>query len=215
MPDGSHDPYQHFNIQRRNLIIVSVVAIIFVLGEFNLEKISFLGNEATINEPNIIYWMFYSFFIYFLWRYYSASRGISGFSTFLRSSRTWIERYCQIKIKNELSDKYDDVAFRSSPDLHERTWAHISFRYCYNADKQKFHGELQYKDEVSSFHKEIFHLRIWSYVHAFFNSTDFSTYIFPYIIACIAFFYVSVDLCPTILERFPFYFLQAHCEPAA
>lgn len=204
MPDGSHDPYLHFNIQRRNLILISVSSIFYVLGRFEIQKISLLGNEANIGNPNVLYWIFYSLFGYFFWRFYSAFNDIGGWGKFVESGRAWVDNDCAQKLETRILSNCKAAVFTAPPYIYFRSLKSISFQYEFRDDDTNEFGSLEYVKGEEHFGKEIYHLRLWSYVHAMLNRSAFSTYIFPFLLSLSALILVTGFRYPLFLEWLPF-----------
>lgn len=67
---AEHDLSAPLLRQRRNLMVVSLIILFIVFAGAKLEKVSFLGNEMTFKNPEVIFLYLKAFLLYFLYRYY-------------------------------------------------------------------------------------------------------------------------------------------------
>lgn len=82
MSDRTTDMSAGMLRQRRNLLGISVFMPIYLYSGAKMYKISFLGNEAKIENPEIITYSLIAMFLYFLLRYYqyfNEERGVIEF----------------------------------------------------------------------------------------------------------------------------------------
>lgn len=78
MPESGVDGADHFVKQRRNIVIISLILIFYHVAGLNFKELNILGNKVTIVHPEIVSICLGLFFIYFLWRYFTACNSIRG-----------------------------------------------------------------------------------------------------------------------------------------
>ncbi|MGH1377164.1 MAG: hypothetical protein ACRBCK_12580 [Alphaproteobacteria bacterium] len=188
MPESARDAHGHFVIQRRNLILISIFAIFYKVGKLEVKEIKFFGNYTDIGDPAVVTLALYSIYFYFLWRYYTAARGVSAWAEFVQSGRIWVDTKCQGIAKHKWLEGYDSI--NSGVFIRGRTWFSLDVEGDVNEKKGAFDtssktsfGPVQ---EQMTFSAEIWHWRVWSYIHAIITRAAFSDYVFPYILASIA-----------------------------
>lgn len=180
MPDSGYDERDHFIKQRRNLILISLFMIFYKVGKLDLEKVNFFGNETTVGNPEIVFYALIVFFVYLLWRYYTACRAVEGGGKFIASSKSWSLGKCKERVIKHiltLQDSYSDVYIK------KWNWKELVYAYSLSRINNGIHEKVG-KEMV--FGPEIWHLRLWSPIYSIINHGAFSEYIFPYVIAVLA-----------------------------
>ena len=84
---------QHFSRQRRNLILISLFYIFYLLAGIEFNQIYFLGNQADIKRPELVSYALALFFVYYFWRYFTACNEISGIAKLKASIHSRIVVY--------------------------------------------------------------------------------------------------------------------------
>lgn len=179
MPESARNPHENFVIQRRNLVIMSIFVLFYKVGHLDVKTIKFFGNQVDIGNPDVVLFALHIIFFYFLWRYYTAFRTISGWSEFIGSGRIWSDT----KFKSIAKEKALKIhkSLNSVPYVKQRAWTQLSVAV-YTSDK----GSGDHIEEKVVFSYGALHLRFWSYIHSIITRTSFSDYIFPYVLAFIA-----------------------------
>lgn len=67
---------ERFLRQRRNLLIISLSLLAAIHYELKISKINILGNEALLPQPRMLATFLWCFWSYLLWRAYTAFRDI-------------------------------------------------------------------------------------------------------------------------------------------
>jgi hypothetical protein len=106
--DSDADPKIHFIKQRRNLVLISVFLILINLGGVNFKELSILGNSATINNPNLFYWIIILSSLYLFGRYYTAFNSINGCEEIKEAISSLLEKEKQEKLKLLISKFLED-----------------------------------------------------------------------------------------------------------
>lgn len=180
MAESARDAHEHFVIQRRNLVLISIFIIFYKIGKLDIDEINFFGNNVEIGEPTIVLSALSVFFFYFLWRYYTALRGISGWAEFVKSGRVLSdEKYSSMAIESVLRD-YN--SYSSKPRIVKREWKRVVFETLATPEE---HNKPPI-NIVKEFGLETCYWRVWSYFYAVLSRTSFSDYVFPYFLAALA-----------------------------
>ena len=93
MPESGINPQDHFVKQRRNLVIISLVLIFYHAADLSFDKVNILGNTVTIGHPEVVSFCLFSFFVYFLWRYFTIFNEVNGHEETIRIIKELIENY--------------------------------------------------------------------------------------------------------------------------
>jgi hypothetical protein len=110
---------------------------------------------------------------------------VSGWTKFIDAGRQWVENHIAQQIENMVFSNHNDASFTTSPYVYNRSIQFLSFNYEFRGDD--YHENLASPGEgPEHYGKEIYHLRVWSYIHAVIFRSAFSTYIFPYVLAFVA-----------------------------
>lgn len=180
--DSDKDPRQHFIKQRRNLIGISLFVIFYKVGNLQINEINFFGNKTTITNHDAVLFFLAVFFIYFLWRYYTAFKEIGGLSNFFRVCSVWVEKKAQRSIHKETCKKYPGVKNRGwSPELITRHWYVLEYNVCTAFD---IYGDGHRQLERLVF--RVIALRVFSPFYAIIQTSSFSEYILPFVLAILA-----------------------------
>ena len=68
------DIQRTFSAERRNLLITSVALFLVEYSNLRFKQISVLGNVAELDEPNVLRFLLWVFWLYFGWRFYQHYR---------------------------------------------------------------------------------------------------------------------------------------------
>ncbi len=168
----------HFIKQRRNLIGVSLLILFYKVGELSLTKINVLGNVSEIGNPKIVVASLFIFFVYFLWRYYTACREVRGITQFLGACTIWAETKAEkYAIRKYFKNKIEDG---SQLRLIERSFSSLKYRVYKNPSDPHSEG----KDVKIKWYFLL--MRSISWVHVILHTSKFSEYIIPYFLASLA-----------------------------
>tara|TARA_R110000787_G_scaffold131798_12_gene243943 strand:- start:46173 stop:46760 length:588 start_codon:yes stop_codon:yes gene_type:complete len=88
MLDNSDDR-EIFRRQRRNLIAASIITAFYHAAELTFPEINILGNKVEIANPTVVSFSITTAFFYFLWRYYTSCREVSGIAKFFNACQMW------------------------------------------------------------------------------------------------------------------------------
>lgn len=83
--------------QRRNLIGISIIIILFKVAEISTDKLTVLGTTFEIGNPKVIPYFVWTLWVYFLFRYYQYINIEKTFN-FVKRLTTKIHNYVEIKI---------------------------------------------------------------------------------------------------------------------
>ncbi len=197
MPDSGKTPKDHFILQRRNLIIISLCAIFFKAAKLEIDKLNFFGNQTSIGNPSIAIWCITGFFIYFLWRYYTACRDIGGVSKFYRSvcdkqndtMRNYIlstlhkraQKAAIAKDAYQLNLPQDEDGFTTKGNI-----VNPATMYLHPSNEQKITRDAALQQKVGSIDLNLLqtsaHL-VRATIYCILNRTEFGEYMVPYVLA--------------------------------
>jgi hypothetical protein len=104
MSDSAKDPHEHFIKQRRNLVLISVFLILVNLGGIKFENVNILGNTATVQNPNLFYFLIVISSFYLFWRYHSAFLSIDGNEKIREGSLNYIEKIKELMLIEKILD---------------------------------------------------------------------------------------------------------------
>lgn len=110
----------HFIRQRRNLILISVFIIFMQVVGLEVDKISFLGNSAEITNSDKFPFMVFTIFIYFLWRYYTACREVTGWRQFKFDISSRATNLCVKNVDKAINRKKRSYIMELSAQAHDR-----------------------------------------------------------------------------------------------
>ena len=171
-----------FGRQRRNLFAISLFIIFYKTAGLKINEINFLGNTTTIENPSVVSFSLIIFFIYFLWRYYSACREVGGISLFFGAIQSRTEKKAELYVRKKYHQMYGSQPRRV--DLIERgknlIFQAIGDRY---NDKSRMYDTAELS--ISLRYRTYF-LKCLSIFPTIVNTSKFSEYILPYIIALFA-----------------------------
>lgn len=170
----------HFIKQRRNLFAVSLFVIFYKSADFIIKEINIIGNRAEIGNPDIISISLTIAFLYFLWRYYTACREVSGIQQFITACAGWAEAKCKKRVFN----KYIKNKARqyTGVDLIERKNLTLTFiiRGTYDPSNDTVEEE---KVHIKWLYRLYLPLSI---IPITLQTSNFTEYVLPYILAFLA-----------------------------
>lgn len=194
MPDSGINNQDHFVKQRRNLVLISLFVVFYKAGDLAIEKINLLGNETDIGNPEIVHLSLGIFFLYFLLRYYTACRAVSGVKKFWRACQAWFEKRCRHQIHAVL--KANNINYTSEPHVKKSAFfeVQITFRpnpsFSHEAHGKEIPARLveqgKHEEYVYSYGVKYWPWRFYSAIYSIFNYTYFLEYVFPYMLALLA-----------------------------
>ncbi|MBO6950059.1 MAG: hypothetical protein JJ855_18930 [Rhodospirillales bacterium] len=170
------DKRDFFRRQRRNLIGVSIVTAFYEAADLKFPEINLLGNRIEIDNPEIVTTAITITFIYFLWRYYTACKEVEGISRFLGACHNWaVER----------SRAYVTRA-HVNPNHHKYQSAEVI-----QGGKVELVFRLRLNNDVGPAPNVTVRERFWvyqiiSFVPTSLNTSHFTEYVLPYLVALIA-----------------------------
>lgn len=198
MADVSDAIREGFVRQRRNLIGMSVILVLYEKLEIVIDSISILGNTARINDPSRVTLLLWIAWGYFLIRYYQYFRDTpdKGFSTSYHSRlHALARRVAQSKFRREFipTEKFDDVKgpldFRFGDITVWSAYPHywdlemnvdVSYRTETGVANHSLHGckiNLSWKDLAIP--------KVRSLLHVALNTRLVSEYLLPFFIAVV------------------------------
>lgn len=175
--DGK-DEISSFIRQRRSLILISLFIIFYKIGNLELNTVNFLGNETKIGNPEVITFSLGVFFLYFLWRYYTACREIGGVSRFWMSCTGWAEDKARNYIQRKEFGK--KKIYSSRVELIRRETGARTYRVFDDRDDPASQG----REIKTRYYYSL--MKVFSVAPTVFRTSTFSEYILPYAIAAIA-----------------------------
>lgn len=206
MAESGVNPRDHFTRQRRNLVLVSLFAIFYKAGGLKLSQINFFGNVTNIERPEIISSALVAFFVYFLWRYFSACNEACGISNFWVSYRSmkqdfaWKHARYYVAKKLQLAYSLFSVDRNVAKDISGQEIDREQFRVTglTNDMKQDKAKLLKKMGDINITGLRLYYVRIKAMLHCIIKRSEFSEYIMPYMLAICA----VLELCGLgIVER--------------
>lgn len=172
--DGK-DEKAHFIRQRRNLVLISLFILFYKVGNLKVDTISFLGNQTSIGNPEIITFSLGVFFTYFFWRYYTSCREIGGVRNFWSLCTSWAEDETQKHVQRKEFGKKKIQSSQIALILRE-TGART-----YLVSEGKDNSLSQDKKIKVRFYYSF--MKIFSIIPTIFKTSSFSEYLLPYVMA--------------------------------
>lgn len=188
MNQNNENTEKKFLTQRRNLIIVSLFIIFYNSAGLEITKINFFGNVTNIGNPSLIPTVILLFFLYFLWRYYTNCRAVSGVKKFLFSCKEWGEDKSLIKAEKIMVKKYRlENIERYSPKPYISNRGKLKSTYTMQVRLPVKGHDMKHTHQIDhEIGKEVILLKLFSPFHSIMHSTTFLEYIFPYLLALAA-----------------------------
>lgn len=166
--------------QRRNLIIVCILLWLLKYGEINFTKVSFIGFDLTISNPDALILTLWIAFIYFLWRYFQYFFG-DGLSRFISAFKSTQNKNCNKKIRELVVKKY--------PKLKGLNFEENYSSYEENNWKNQYVGKNEPHVNIEINPRELKKCKCYSYFYFFIINNAFSDYILPFVLALYVFIF--------------------------
>jgi hypothetical protein len=215
MSENESGRHGSFLRQRRNLFIISIGLLLFQVFELKLTKISFLGNEFSVSQPELIPVFLWITYIYYIVRYYQffheePHRGVRAtyerYILVLRDRMT-IRRAKWIIIK-DLGLKIFKGKLKD-PNIHGRfasKWrddSTVSFSFT-TKSKGKENNKISIKTKTMSVEKKItirwydfLFIRLQAFLHVCFRTSHITEYYIPFVVAtfpCLWYLFAKIFL---------------------
>lgn len=165
--------------QRRNILVVSIIIILYKAGDINIDVINILGNQIKIGDNRVVVAGLVVAFLYFMWRYYTACREALGIRQFRSACVEWAEKKCARSLEKKYlknSDQYIQV-----DNIERRKW-HLVYKL---TKKQTNTFGEQDTHEVTVIYRYIAY-KIVAPIFTTLNTSTFSEYVLPYLVATVA-----------------------------
>lgn len=170
MLDEKQKDTDRFIRQRRNLIAISLTLIFYKLAQLEIETVGFLGNTIKVGSPDKILSILFVFFVYFLWRYYTACNDVKGLNT-VKNACVWqAVDFLKIYFKEKYLENNREPYFTIN-----------RFSVVFTRD---YNGPMS-EDIIIRWRYRWLLTRSFFYV--IFHTSHFSEYIVPYVLAILAF----------------------------
>ena len=180
--DSGKNEKEHFIKQQRNLIAIALFIIFYETANLKITQINILGNHTDIGNPAIISQTVAIAFLYFLWRYFTACREVSGISKFQYACLGWAEKKAKIKITKQQLLKINNIESISVALTDRSNFLQRTFTLDYNEHGKR--TELKTKNINT---KWLFRLYVLlSIIPITLTTSFFSEYVLPYFISIIA-----------------------------
>lgn len=182
-----------FERQRRNLVVISSLAILSIWADMKPpESISLLGTDIEMNNPSALIWGFWVVFCWWLWRYYSYYHDLRGNETRYIISEYVRERVNDLGIGEFLKKEFDArvIIERNSVVcniLNGNTCEYqIEYRakHSYPNTQSVVHHHTE--DKQTPPKAFVLRLHINAYMHAYLRTRMFTEYYVPFGLAFIA-----------------------------
>lgn len=199
---SEHNLRVGFERQRRNLVIISSLAILSIWADMKPpEAISLLGTPIEINNPSALIWGFWIVFCWWFWRYNSYYHDLKGNET-----TSVMYQYMTEKIKNEALKIFRedtaankiplDIGVKAPGDLRSvecdiidgRKWKYkINYRALYHKEDEGRCREQAFETDLTTMRKIfVFRAMFWAYLHTYFRTRMLSEYYIPFGLAFMA-----------------------------
>ncbi len=174
--------------QRRNLISISCVLIFLKFAEVEIDKLSFLGLDfGKIGNPSALYLIIWMFFFYLSIRYYQyfIQEGNPRMAQYYYEClEAYVQKHCE-KVTKKISSAGNYFP-QQLVGLEKEEW---NFRVSYQNGKDELGGTIiEVKNIVFPKIKRRL-LRVKSIINICLNTSAFSDYILPFILALGALIY--------------------------
>lgn len=165
--------------QRRNLIAISAVLLIFDFADVKVSKVSVLGTELLIGDVRVLMWSAWVMWFYFFIRYYQYWRTAEGQAVRKEFSNASYRR-AQRALKRKRAREHKQISFR---ELNGRThWRYSEPK----KDSKPGHVTTEITQEipVSLFYKLWWKVR--AVVDVSLHTTSVTDLILPFVLAIAA-----------------------------
>lgn len=165
--------------QRRNLIIVCMLLWLLKYGEINFTKVSFIGFDLTVSNPDALILTLWIAFIYFLWRYFQyflSNGGWAGFESTFKNTR---DKNCNKKIRELVIEKYpklNNCTFEVNYSFYEEN----NWKLLQQHIKEK-ENESHVDIEINP--RDLKKCKYYSYFYFLIAHNAFSDYLLPFFLA--------------------------------
>lgn len=177
-----------FDRQRRNLIVISLAIIIYIAAGGDIQKGSILGGTFSIEHKNVILWFGFVAYLYSLWRYWVYLPNIENeLKNDFRKSQYKSETYTTIfennrpKLRNNAAHPY----FSKDNKRWIINYLNTVSQTGGITSLTQNGGDPPHEIEIRS--DEIFSALICIFINMIFHEKSISEYIFPALIALVAF----------------------------
>lgn len=199
MAESGINPRDHFIRQRRNLVLISLFAIFYKAGGLKLLQVNFFGNVTAIERPEIVSFALVGFFVYFLWRYYSACNEVCGISNFWLIYRNkkqdfaWRHARYYAARKLQLDPRDFDVERNAAKDRYGQEIDREQFRISGMTKdmKEQKAAILKEMGDINIKGVRLCYVRVKAMLHCVAKSSAFSEYVVPYVLAS----WAGLELC--------------------
>lgn len=115
MAEDNNDTRVRFERQRRNLLVISVLLIIYISLDLKLDTISILGNSFSIENNKNVEFLFWVLFVYFLIRYYQYFKVVDN-NEFLSVLYSSMDKYVARAAFNKFKKSDFNDLIEQNPD---------------------------------------------------------------------------------------------------
>ncbi len=170
---------ENFVRQRRNIILISIVLILFDFADIQIGKVSILGTNLIIGNPDIIHYFMWIMWTYFLIRYYQY---------FVQEENKQIKDTFNDKFKEFTSSKTCNY-FKEKHNIEDNRYKEcklekigfLSWNYVYCIYNPVVGNEEKIREICP------IHIVVFSFVYSIFcvtvNTSKVTEYIFPFLLA--------------------------------
>ncbi len=199
-PDRKRDMTTGLLRQRRNLISVSIIIILYYVGNIEISQLNFLGNRIKLGNPNVISYFLWLLFFYFFYRYWlyfkeePKDRYDIDYGQLVDRLCTPIFKRIATKQNNQNHDEEklkEILKFRQFPLVKSGNYNKLSMLKaesfgCNPASSSK--ENIHSNETVSAIYYEFcfIPIKIYACLSMAFRDSRFSDYYLPFLIALIA-----------------------------
>lgn len=174
--------------QRRNLLAISIVLVFAKFSGVQIEELVFLGiNFGTLENPQAVYLGMWAMFFYFFVRYYQYYMQ-EGRSNLLGAITAFVEPKLQ-QIGRDICKRTANDATYDPGSLHALRHADWAFKITYNKGMSDSGFDMSEVDEVKISRSQLVSAFLTSALYVIFNRSEASDFLFPFIVAAVAFLY--------------------------
>lgn len=164
--------------QRRNLIGISVIIILFKVAEISTDKILLLGTSFDIGKPEIIPYFIWAIWFYFLLRYYQYIKSEKEFG-FSDNFKKWVNhkagKHTQMtEAKDSYGAAYTDFRIRNKGWLK---WEYAN--HGYDTEDGRYKERTQMDVSILL----VYWWSVQAFFHVMINTNQFTEYLLPFSLA--------------------------------
>lgn len=180
--------------QRRNLMVMSIVVLLSEITELKISKVAVFGNEAVINNPDLVLKVMWLFLAYWLVRYYQYFHeiGDKGFVRSFKSKRKkLLEKMGFRRLFNDPifiewipngSDGKKLKSFPESFEVYEDRLFHVESEAEFLLSDHRHNGGTLHKEHITFSPRQLLIPSIVAVLDVLIRTRYFSEYLLPFVL---------------------------------